>query len=85
MLLSLNMEVSNQEISMLSKLKSMQGSCVVSKQQFTSSASLTRTIFSYRGPVKTSINANYLRNYTGGILGSDDDPALLNATHNHGK
>lgn len=37
-----------------------------------------------RGPIKTSINANYLRNYTGGILGSDDDPALLDANHNHG-
>ena len=28
--------------------------------------------------------SEYLRNYTGGILGSDDDPALLNNTHNHG-
>eukprot|EP00573_Skeletonema_grethae_P005806 CAMPEP_0201695070 /NCGR_PEP_ID=MMETSP0578-20130828/7138_1 /ASSEMBLY_ACC=CAM_ASM_000663 /TAXON_ID=267565 /ORGANISM="Skeletonema grethea, Strain CCMP 1804" /LENGTH=386 /DNA_ID=CAMNT_0048180859 /DNA_START=44 /DNA_END=1200 /DNA_ORIENTATION=+ len=37
-----------------------------------------------RGPVKTSINAKYLLNYTGGILGSDDDPALYNTTHNHG-
>eukprot|EP00984_Skeletonema_dohrnii_P025832 scaffold15012_cov160-Skeletonema_dohrnii-CCMP3373.AAC.2 len=37
-----------------------------------------------RGPIKTSINAKYLLNYTGGILGSDDDPALNNATHNHG-
>ena len=37
-----------------------------------------------RGPIKTSINAKYLMNYTGGILGSDDDPALYNTTHNHG-
>ena len=37
-----------------------------------------------RGPIKTSINANYLRNYTGGILGSDDDPALFDTHHNHG-
>ena len=37
-----------------------------------------------RGPIKTSINAKYLLNYTGGILGSDDDPALFNTTHNHG-
>ena len=37
-----------------------------------------------RGPIKTSINAKYLVNYTGGILGSDDDPALYNTTHNHG-
>lgn len=37
-----------------------------------------------RGPVKTSINADFLRNYSGGILGSDDDPALLNSNHNHG-
>jgi cathepsin X len=37
-----------------------------------------------RGPIKTSINAKYLWNYTGGILGSDDDPALYNTTHNHG-
>eukprot|EP00804_Cyclotella_cryptica_P005779 CCRYP_000103-RB/>CCRYP_000103-RB protein AED:0.07 eAED:0.07 QI:255/1/1/1/0.75/0.6/5/1318/401 len=37
-----------------------------------------------RGPIKTSVNADYLRNYTGGILGSDDDPALYDAHHNHG-
>lgn len=37
-----------------------------------------------RGPIKTSINALYLLNYTGGILGSDDDPVLYNTTHNHG-
>lgn len=37
-----------------------------------------------RGPIKASINADYLRNYTGGILGSDDNPALLDAHHNHG-
>jgi cathepsin X len=37
-----------------------------------------------RGPIKTSINAKYLLNYTGGILGSDDNPALYNTTHNHG-
>ncbi|KAL7521494.1 hypothetical protein ACHAWX_006169 [Stephanocyclus meneghinianus] len=37
-----------------------------------------------RGPIKASINADYLRNYTGGILGSDDNPALFDAHHNHG-
>lgn len=37
-----------------------------------------------RGPIKTSINAGPLMNYTGGILGSDDDPALLDRHHNHG-
>lgn len=37
-----------------------------------------------RGPIKTSINALYLLNYTGGILGSDENPALYNTTHNHG-
>ncbi|KAL7430642.1 hypothetical protein ACHAXM_002301 [Skeletonema potamos] len=37
-----------------------------------------------RGPIKTSINAKYLRNYTGGILGSDDNPELYNTTHTHG-
>mmetsp|Transcript_15734 Transcript_15734/g.32881 ORF Transcript_15734/g.32881 Transcript_15734/m.32881 type:complete len:406 (-) Transcript_15734:180-1397(-) len=37
-----------------------------------------------RGPIKASVNALYLENYMGGILGSDDNPALINATHNHG-
>ncbi|EED90907.1 probable papain cysteine protease, partial [Thalassiosira pseudonana CCMP1335] len=37
-----------------------------------------------RGPIKAAINANPLRNYTGGILGSDDDPAMLDTHHNHG-
>ena len=31
-----------------------------------------------------SHDSDYLKDYTGGILGSDDDPTLLNATHNHG-
>ena len=26
----------------------------------------------------------FIENYTGGILGSDDDPKLLNTTHTHG-
>lgn len=42
------------------------------------------TIIYYRGPIKAAINANPLRNYTGGILGSDDDPAMLDTHHNHG-
>ncbi|KAL7541152.1 hypothetical protein ACHAXR_010674 [Thalassiosira sp. AJA248-18] len=37
-----------------------------------------------RGPIKTAINAKLLLNYTGGILGSNDDPALLDTHHNHG-
>ena len=37
-----------------------------------------------RGPIKTAINAKGLESYTGGILGSDDDPSLLDAHHNHG-
>lgn len=37
-----------------------------------------------RGPIKTAINAKGLENYKGGILGSDDDPSLLDAHHNHG-
>lgn len=38
-----------------------------------------------RGPVKTAIFADdFLVNYTGGILGSDDDPKLLTDKHNHG-
>ena len=39
---------------------------------------------SNRGPIKTSINAMFIENYTGGILGFDDDPKLLNTTHTHG-
>eukprot|EP00584_Thalassiosira_punctigera_P001195 CAMPEP_0172544406 /NCGR_PEP_ID=MMETSP1067-20121228/14573_1 /TAXON_ID=265564 ORGANISM="Thalassiosira punctigera, Strain Tpunct2005C2" /NCGR_SAMPLE_ID=MMETSP1067 /ASSEMBLY_ACC=CAM_ASM_000444 /LENGTH=405 /DNA_ID=CAMNT_0013330965 /DNA_START=31 /DNA_END=1248 /DNA_ORIENTATION=- len=37
-----------------------------------------------RGPVKTAINAELLKNYTGGILCSGDDPACLDTHHNHG-
>merc|ERR1712194_228682 len=37
-----------------------------------------------RGPIKTSINAEVLKNYTGGILCSDDSPACLDTNHNHG-
>eukprot|EP00579_Thalassiosira_antarctica_P010750 CAMPEP_0201917668 /NCGR_PEP_ID=MMETSP0903-20130614/6994_1 /ASSEMBLY_ACC=CAM_ASM_000552 /TAXON_ID=420261 /ORGANISM="Thalassiosira antarctica, Strain CCMP982" /LENGTH=424 /DNA_ID=CAMNT_0048453767 /DNA_START=170 /DNA_END=1444 /DNA_ORIENTATION=+ len=37
-----------------------------------------------RGPIKTAINAELLKNYTGGILCSDDDPACLDTHHNHG-
>ena len=37
-----------------------------------------------RGPIKTAINAKGLENYKGGILGSDDDPSLLDTHHNHG-
>lgn len=36
-----------------------------------------------RGPVKTSVNAGPLQNYTGGIL--LDSPSNRNATHNHGR
>ena len=35
-----------------------------------------------RGPVKASVNAEPLQNYTGGIL--YDSPNVRNATHNHG-
>jgi cathepsin X len=35
-----------------------------------------------RGPVKASINAQAIENYTGGII--YDDPRLRNMTHNHG-
>jgi cathepsin X len=35
-----------------------------------------------RGPVKTSLNAEVLLNYTGGII--YDSPLLRNLTHNHG-
>mmetsp|Transcript_32712 Transcript_32712/g.50052 ORF Transcript_32712/g.50052 Transcript_32712/m.50052 type:complete len:151 (+) Transcript_32712:338-790(+) len=35
-----------------------------------------------RGPVKASLHANSIRNYTGGII--MDDPALRNLPHNHG-
>ncbi|KAL7551622.1 hypothetical protein ACHAWF_016582 [Thalassiosira exigua] len=37
-----------------------------------------------RGPIKTAINADMLKDYMGGILGSDDDPRLLDRHHNHG-
>lgn len=36
-----------------------------------------------RGPVKASVNAGPLQNYTGGIL--LDSPSNRNTTHNHGK
>lgn len=35
-----------------------------------------------RGPVKASVNAGPLNNYTGGIL--VDTPGNRNTTHNHG-
>mmetsp|Transcript_40735 Transcript_40735/g.85580 ORF Transcript_40735/g.85580 Transcript_40735/m.85580 type:complete len:412 (+) Transcript_40735:131-1366(+) len=37
-----------------------------------------------RGPIKTSINAEMLKNYTGGILCSDGNPGCLDTNHNHG-
>ena len=35
-----------------------------------------------RGPVKASIDADFIKDYQGGII--YDDPALRNTTHNHG-
>ena len=45
--------------------------------------SIVLSILTFRLPDIPNCS-EYPRYYTGGILGSDDDPALLNNTHNHG-